>query len=235
MRYERRLTHPHFLRVVRAHAVLTVLVSLTLLACEPPVGSIAPPAAARHAEPPPAPARVLRGHVLDHAGRPLPIAHARLLLDTRTLEQMPDEEVQAGADGSFALSLVKAKSSSARIEFSGVDHAATTILVATEQPSLDVTVRLGTHDDRPSEVSVVLSTERALPKRHPTSKLPDGPYAVELALPDGKYAYQLGGLGGHKVNGTAPALDRRPLHARFGHVRASVPRQHGRRLFLHGL
>jgi hypothetical protein len=31
--------------------------------------------------------------------------------------------------------------------------------------------------------------------------LPDGPYAVELALPDGKYAYQLGGLGGHNQAG----------------------------------
>ncbi len=144
----------------------------------------------------------LTGRLVDEAGQPPVLAHARLLdRDGRLVL-----EVAAGADGRFAVPLDRALDDLATISFSAVDHAAASIVVATHEQPLELTLSLPTYAvAAPAKLEVIFfapgSTKRRLTA--PLVQQADGSYLAEVELPDGKHRYEISGLvSNHTVNGT---------------------------------
>lgn len=116
---------------------------LLLVACAappaPPVSApppAAPPPTTTLAPPPPAPPRVssLRGRVLGHDKKPLPLAHAHL----------GERVVECDASGAFTLSDIPP--GLAQLRFTGVNHAEHTAAVFFDGKDVELEVTLGTHE-----------------------------------------------------------------------------------------
>jgi thiol-disulfide isomerase/thioredoxin len=139
--------------------------------------------------------------VLDDAGRPLSLAHARVLDATGKIL----EQVEIGKDGRFTVPRGKVQGAIAWLELSGVDHRESTVLVAVEKEPVEVNVRLGTYPAPAplGDIRLVLWDGNKATARLPMTQRPDGTYLAEVSTRADKLRYQIDGVAnGRTVNGT---------------------------------
>jgi thiol-disulfide isomerase/thioredoxin len=146
----------------------------------------------------------VRGHILDSAGKPLPLAHARLLGPNGK----PVETAQAGPDGSFSLSLARVTDRIARVQVTAVDRKPETVLLVMDEPSTDLTVKLGTPPPPPAGQKPVVALVKeggSFRKALSMTEGANGTWSAEEAVPDGKYLFRIMyGMAGY-VTATTPA------------------------------
>jgi len=188
--------------MARHAASASFVVFAFLVACGAPPPSAPVPAPRADAALPPSSARreVVRGRVLDEAGRPLALAHARLFVDGK-----PRSATRVGADGGFEIALEGAPAV-VELQVTGIDRPAERVLLSTREAPIEVMVRLGTFpagdgSERPKAI-VTLATVGM--KSVELEKQPDGTFAGSVEAPDGTHRYQLveTDAGGHSTNGT---------------------------------
>lgn len=138
----------------------------------------------------------IRGTVLGHDGRPMPVAHAHLA----------DTSVTADADGGFALAIDT--TGLVTLELTGADHRIHRVPLLIEEPgSVELTARLAANPPAESYDDLrVIGDFNAFSfgSGVPMEPHADGTYAATFAAPADTFAYQLLGATGHgnSVNGT---------------------------------
>lgn len=143
------------------------------------------------------------GRVLDEAGHPLTLGHARVLDVSRHVLEV----VKLGSDGSFTLSRPRIPGAIAWLEFTGVNHRQTATLISAETKAAELTVRLGTYaaPQQVRGIDVVSYPENGPQHRVAMTRQADGSYAADVPVTGGFLRYELDGVvgEGRRVNGTA--------------------------------
>jgi len=154
------------------------------------------------------PLTVIRGTLLGHDGRPMPMAHVHLSSVSDFFRKEPFESLEVDADGSFEFKT--ARTGAFLLKFSGVDHAITALpLVADPPMELAVDVRLPTYAYNEDFSGVKIFgdfNEWNFASALPMEALSDGTYALMIETDADTVAYGLAGviqgMGEYAVNGT---------------------------------
>lgn len=182
-----------------------ILAALLLASCaKAPVSPTTPPGTAAistTAQTDPAQASRIEGNVVGHDGKPLRLAHVRLL----GTGESKAPEVKVADDGSFSIAVPKP--GLAKVEITGVDHEQTALTVIVGPEPLKLDVKLGTYD-RPDTIDALTAImwtgdpHKSAPERKPLTKNDAGVYTTELKTDAERVFYQIAGhAGGRTTNG----------------------------------
>jgi thiol-disulfide isomerase/thioredoxin len=167
----------------------------------------------------------ITGTLLGADGRPMPLAHARLLY---TLDGSAIATTAEGVGGSFSLSGIQP--GAYYLDFGGVDHKRLRLpLVIDRETTIAVDVRLERYTwaaDLDSVAAVGDWNRFNSSSARPLTKQPDGRYTLEIETAADTVAYQLLGLtaNGDHAAGTGAA---RFAHDGRGNYRAVLDAQDG--------
>lgn len=181
--------------------ILPIIAAL-VFACR---GSATPDAGTTTRRPAPHGERRVHGKLLGHQGRPMLLAHARVVDGLGNALR----QVAIGSDGAFSIALDRIAEPVVKLELTGVDHRRTTLLLAPDEGDIEVTATLGTYAAmrRPGSPSVLLFRRGRPHERVPMLLQNDGTYIAEFRMPNGRHGYEIDGLTaeGNTINNTSTA------------------------------